>query len=92
MKKWNVVSGDHSIKKNTECDSFDKFSIVQRLSWTDVILGYFNFRYHVDLFEEMRNTQTVSVWPVGLAGGLMVEKPRLGDSPAGDSKQVIFFF
>jgi hypothetical protein len=36
----------------------------------------------------MRNTQTVSVWPVGLAGGLMVEKPKLGDSPTGDSKQV----
>ena len=48
----------------------------------------FCFRYHVQLFEEMRNTQTVSVWPVGLAGGLMVEKPKLGDSPTGDSKQV----
>lgn len=45
--------------------------------------------YHVQLFEEMRNTKTVSVWPVGLAGGLMVEKPKLGDSPTGDSKQVV---
>ena len=25
----------------------------------------------------MRNTQTVSVWPVGLVGGLMVEKPKV---------------
>ncbi|GIY61244.1 galactosylgalactosylxylosylprotein 3-beta-glucuronosyltransferase 3 [Caerostris darwini] len=31
--------------------------------------------YDLDLFEEMRYTQTVSVWPVGLVGGLMVEKP-----------------
>ena len=44
--------------------------------------------YHVQLFEEMRYTKGVSVWPVGLAGGLMVEKPKLGDSPTGDKKQV----
>ncbi|KAF8776997.1 galactosylgalactosylxylosylprotein 3-beta-glucuronosyltransferase I-like [Argiope bruennichi] len=31
--------------------------------------------YDLDLFEEMRYTKTVSVWPVGLVGGLMVEKP-----------------
>ena len=27
----------------------------------------------------MRHTQKVSVWPVGLVGGLMVEKPKLVD-------------
>ncbi|XP_054723907.1 galactosylgalactosylxylosylprotein 3-beta-glucuronosyltransferase 3-like, partial [Uloborus diversus] len=31
--------------------------------------------YDLDLFEEMRYTERVSVWPVGLVGGLMVEKP-----------------
>ncbi|XP_069688828.1 galactosylgalactosylxylosylprotein 3-beta-glucuronosyltransferase I [Periplaneta americana] len=33
--------------------------------------------YSLELFEEMRDTQIVSVWPVGLAGGLLVEKPIL---------------
>ena len=33
--------------------------------------------YTLELFEEMRNTQKVSVWPVGLVGGLMVEKPKV---------------
>ncbi|XP_015918181.2 galactosylgalactosylxylosylprotein 3-beta-glucuronosyltransferase I [Parasteatoda tepidariorum] len=31
--------------------------------------------YDLELFEEMRYTKTVSVWPVGLVGGLMVERP-----------------
>lgn len=31
--------------------------------------------YDVDLFEEMRFTETVSVWPVGLVGALLVERP-----------------
>ena len=33
--------------------------------------------YDDDLFEAMRDTGTVSVWPVGLVGGLMVEKPKV---------------
>ena len=33
--------------------------------------------YDRDLFEVMRDTKTVSVWPVGLVGGLMVEKPKV---------------
>lgn len=31
--------------------------------------------YDLELFEEMRYTRKVSVWPVGLVGGLMVERP-----------------
>ncbi|XP_014671855.1 PREDICTED: galactosylgalactosylxylosylprotein 3-beta-glucuronosyltransferase 1-like [Priapulus caudatus] len=31
--------------------------------------------YDQALFEEMRSTKTVSVWPVGLVGGLLVEGP-----------------
>ena len=31
----------------------------------------------LELFEEMRSTQKVSVWPVGIVGGLMVEKPKI---------------
>ncbi|XP_043504428.1 galactosylgalactosylxylosylprotein 3-beta-glucuronosyltransferase I isoform X1 [Polistes fuscatus] len=31
--------------------------------------------YSVKLFQEMRKIQKVGVWPVGLVGGLMVEKP-----------------
>jgi len=34
-----------------------------------------NFFTDVELFEEMRATKKVSVWPVGLVGGIMVEKP-----------------
>lgn len=33
--------------------------------------------YSLEIFDEMRGTQMVSVWPVGLAGGLMVEMPVL---------------
>ena len=33
--------------------------------------------YSMKLFEEMRHTKGVSVWPVGLVGGLMVEKPKI---------------
>ncbi|XP_071441910.1 galactosylgalactosylxylosylprotein 3-beta-glucuronosyltransferase I [Hetaerina americana] len=33
--------------------------------------------YGLEIFEEMRYTKGVSVWPVGLVGGLMVEKPIL---------------
>lgn len=31
--------------------------------------------YEIDLFEDIRTTKLVSVWPVGLSGGLMVERP-----------------
>ncbi|XP_037539994.1 galactosylgalactosylxylosylprotein 3-beta-glucuronosyltransferase 3 [Nematolebias whitei] len=31
--------------------------------------------YSLQLFEEMRNTQRVSVWPVGLVGGMKYESP-----------------
>ncbi|KAJ8367306.1 hypothetical protein AAFF_G00321160 [Aldrovandia affinis] len=31
--------------------------------------------YSVQLFEEMRGTQLVSVWPVGLVGGMRYERP-----------------
>ncbi|XP_028329669.1 galactosylgalactosylxylosylprotein 3-beta-glucuronosyltransferase 3 [Gouania willdenowi] len=31
--------------------------------------------YSVQLFTEMRNTQRVSVWPVGLVGGMKYERP-----------------
>ena len=33
--------------------------------------------YSTELFEEMRTTRKVSVWPVGLVGGLMVERPKV---------------
>ena len=33
--------------------------------------------YSLEVFEEMRHTQKVSVWPVGLVGGLMAEKPKV---------------
>lgn len=33
--------------------------------------------YSVELFEEIRNTEKVSVLPVGLVGGVLVEKPRV---------------
>ena len=33
--------------------------------------------YSLEIFEEMRHTAKVSVWPVGLVGGLMVEKPKV---------------
>ena len=33
--------------------------------------------YSLDLFQAMRDTEKVSVWPVGLVGKLMVEKPQV---------------
>ena len=33
--------------------------------------------YSLELFEEIRSTHKVSVFPVGLVGGLMVEKPQI---------------
>jgi len=33
--------------------------------------------YSIKLFEEMRHTKRVSVWPVGIVGGLMLEKPKV---------------
>ena len=31
--------------------------------------------YSIKLFDEMRDTKKVSVWPVGLVGGVIAEKP-----------------
>ncbi|CAG0900458.1 unnamed protein product [Cyprideis torosa] len=36
--------------------------------------------YEHQLFEEMRDTKRVSVWPVGIAGGVMVEGPIVDPS------------
>ncbi|XP_033115922.1 galactosylgalactosylxylosylprotein 3-beta-glucuronosyltransferase 3-like [Anneissia japonica] len=33
--------------------------------------------YDLQIFHEMRSTQTVSVWPVGIVGGLKFERPLL---------------
>ncbi|XP_076828327.1 galactosylgalactosylxylosylprotein 3-beta-glucuronosyltransferase 3 [Brachyhypopomus gauderio] len=35
--------------------------------------------YSLQLFEEMRHTQRVSVWPVGLVGGMRFERPVVED-------------
>ena len=45
--------------------------------------------YTVKLFEEMRHTKRVSVWPVGIVGGLMVEKPKVEWNKHEHSKVVI---
>lgn len=34
--------------------------------------------YSVELFHEMRDTHKVSVWPVALVGGVLVERPLVG--------------
>ena len=44
--------------------------------------------YSIQLFEEMRHTKRVSVWPVGLVGGLMVEKPKLEHNDHAQSKVI----
>jgi len=33
--------------------------------------------YSLEVFDEMRYVKTVGVWPVGLVGGLMVERPKV---------------
>lgn len=33
--------------------------------------------YNIKIFEEMRTIKTVGVWPVGLVGGLKVERPLI---------------
>lgn len=35
--------------------------------------------YALEVFEEMRYVKSVGVWPVGLVGGLMVERPKLNE-------------
>ena len=35
--------------------------------------------YALDLFHEIRTTARVSVFPVGLVGGVLVEKPKVVD-------------
>ncbi|XP_076096403.1 galactosylgalactosylxylosylprotein 3-beta-glucuronosyltransferase 3-like [Mytilus galloprovincialis] len=35
--------------------------------------------YSLEIFQEMRNTKKVTVWPVGLVGGLRYEKPVVKD-------------
>lgn len=44
--------------------------------------------YSIELFQEMRHTQTVSVWPVGLVGDVMVERPQVSVHPKGEGHQV----
>jgi len=36
--------------------------------------------YSLELFEEMRGTKRASVWPVGLVGGMVLERPLLDTS------------
>ncbi|KAK8381258.1 hypothetical protein O3P69_008253 [Scylla paramamosain] len=36
--------------------------------------------YSVELFHEMRDTHKVSVWPVALVGGVLVERPLVGSN------------
>ena len=36
--------------------------------------------YSVELFEEISGTKTVSVFPVGLVGGVLLERPSLSGS------------
>ena len=45
--------------------------------------------YSTQLFEEMRDTKGVSVWPVAFTGGLMVEKPKIGTDPTTGQKVVV---
>ena len=42
----------------------------------------------MQLFEEMRYTKRVSVWPVAFAGGLMVEKPNVEWNEHGEEHVV----
>ncbi|XP_074601591.1 galactosylgalactosylxylosylprotein 3-beta-glucuronosyltransferase sqv-8-like [Brevipalpus obovatus] len=42
--------------------------------------------YDIAIFDEMRDTKKVSCWPVGLVGGLLVERPIVDD----DGKVVSF--
>ncbi len=81
---WKLKADDPSWRKPR--------GVLQRnegLSWirenikrgTDGVL-YFaddDNAYSLELFEEMRTTRKVSVWAVGLVGGLMVERPKLSD-------------
>jgi len=40
----------------------------------------------------MRLTRTVSVWPVGLVGGLMVEKPKIVNNVRENLKSFFNYF
>jgi len=54
-----------------------------RVDWRDKGVVYFlddDNTYDLRIFEEMRFTETCSVWPVGLVGGLLHEKPLIDGS------------
>ncbi|CAG0920751.1 unnamed protein product, partial [Notodromas monacha] len=44
-----------------------------------VFFGDDDNTYDLQLFEEMRHTKTVSAWPVAFVGGVLVERPLLGE-------------
>ncbi|CAK9294206.1 unnamed protein product [Gordionus sp. m RMFG-2023] len=47
--------------------------------------------YHLQIFEEMRYIKRVGVWPVGLVGGLYVERPLVDPRTGRISKFQVFF-
>jgi len=53
------------------------------VNWKHDAVVYFmddDNTYDLRLFEEMRYTKTVSVWPVGLVGGLLFERPLVNSA------------
>nr|XP_020455899.1 galactosylgalactosylxylosylprotein 3-beta-glucuronosyltransferase 1-like isoform X3 [Monopterus albus] len=46
--------------------------------------------YSLELFEEMRSTQKVSVWPVAFAGGLRYESPKVNAAGKVYGWEVVF--
>jgi galactosylgalactosylxylosylprotein 3-beta-glucuronosyltransferase 3 len=47
--------------------------------------------YDLEIFDEIRSTKNVSVWPVGLVGGLLVERPIVAVDGATNKSRVIGF-
>jgi len=87
----NILTPEHQKIQPKEAWYKKPRGVFQRnlaLSWlranTDGVQGIFYFAdddntYTVDLFEEIRNTKKVSIFPVGLVGGVLAEKPAVKD-------------
>uniref|UniRef100_A0A6G1S9J3 Galactosylgalactosylxylosylprotein 3-beta-glucuronosyltransferase n=1 Tax=Aceria tosichella TaxID=561515 RepID=A0A6G1S9J3_9ACAR len=47
--------------------------------------------YDLEIFDEMRSTRNVAVWPVGLVGGLLVERPIVFMDQTSNKSRVLGF-
>ena len=73
---------DNGNDDDSQHDVYDYFSASSVVYFADD-----DNTYDIRLFEEMRWTKKVSVWPVAFVGGLKVEKPFVSDTDSSDHEK-----